>query len=114
MIALAVLVSVALYFGTPAPPPVDAPTLFRNQCLSCHSLGGKGGGQAPPLDGVGTKYEKLKGSKAAAKAYFINHLKDPKTYPGSDPDRYSTEMPSFKMLTGAELNALADFLLEKS
>ena len=81
-------------------------------CYACHSIHGRGGSNGPDLSQVGRKYIRLKGSKQAAKEWFIRHLEDPKRYPGQGNKRYFAKMPSYlHTTTKKEREAIAEYLL---
>ncbi|MBI4575978.1 MAG: cytochrome c [Planctomycetes bacterium] len=99
------------YARVPLPPPPRWLVEEKYQCTSCHSLGGYGGMNGPPLDAAGEKYRRLKGSARAARAWFLQHLEDPRTWPGVGNERYShVEMPIYRFDPG-DREAIADYLL---
>jgi mono/diheme cytochrome c family protein len=68
-------------------------------CISCHALGGKGGGASMPLDGIGTRrtYE-----------WLIGHTRDPQKYvPNSTMPAYPPDQ-----LTDTDLRALTDYMIQ--
>ncbi len=70
----------------------------RQDCINCHRVGGKGGGDlGPDLSGTGTRNPDLD--------WQIRHLKEP-----SSVEEGST-MPSYKKLSEADLRALAIYML---
>lgn len=98
------------YARVPLPPHPRQLVEEKYQCTSCHSLGGYGGMNGPPLDTVGEKYRRLKGSARAARAWFLRHLEDPQAWPGAGNDRYShVQMPRYVFDAG-DPEAIADYL----
>lgn len=73
--------------------------LFKEKgCISCHRIGGAGGGLGPALDGVGSKRD----------AETLERIiRDPQSV---DPQ---ATMPPQRGLTDAEIDALAHYLAEK-
>jgi mono/diheme cytochrome c family protein len=79
---LLVLASVMLAVApASAKSPFDAEAAARREgrrlflessCMSCHSVGGKGGTSAPALDGVGAR---------RSAAYIAAQIRDPQTHP---------------------------------
>ncbi len=85
------------------------------QCRQCHRLNGIGGMQAgtgSELAGVATRYIEAKGSEAAAREWFYNHITDPRAYPGLDHPVGFVKMPSYReKLTDAQRRDVAEFLM---
>ena len=68
-------------------------------CLSCHALGGKGGGSSVPLDGIGTRrtYE-----------WLVGHTRDPQRYvPNSQMPPYPPDQ-----LSDEDLRAITDYMIQ--
>lgn len=89
--------------------------VFRREamCLTCHQLAGRGGQNGPPLDGVATKFTKLKGGREQARNFFYNHIVDPVNNPGTEKQFYPfTQMPSFLNALGEEkIHDVCEYLL---
>jgi nitric oxide reductase subunit C len=73
---------------------IKMPVKFKQLCLPCHTLGGKGGSVGPSLDGVGNKYNKI---------YLRKWLSNPRSV------KPKTTMPKLP-LKKAELTELVEFL----
>jgi mono/diheme cytochrome c family protein len=71
-------------------PAENGARLFRALgCGECHRLGGVGGANGPPLDGVGARViARQGGSEAAAMTWLRDHLLDPERFPGPEKPRY--------------------------
>ncbi|MDZ7292410.1 MAG: cytochrome c [candidate division KSB1 bacterium] len=70
--------------------------MTREGCRNCHAINGIGAEVAPNLKGVGSKHNKK---------WLIDHFVDPQAFVKD------SDMPSFKNLPKAELEAMADYLL---
>jgi len=83
--------------------------VFKSKgCLNCHTINGSGGKACPNLSNIGAK---------KSFAWLKSFIKNPDNYfnPGSSAvingKSYIIMMPAFKnMLTGHELNAVANYL----
>lgn len=113
MIRAAPLVLVLLVQGCDSKPPDPttpggAQKLFVAQCSQCHLAEGQGSPLGPSLHGKKDAWTREK---------LVAYLKDPPGFAARDPrlstqgKRYSLAMPTFKMLSDAELGALADHVL---
>ncbi|MBI2346896.1 MAG: c-type cytochrome [Deltaproteobacteria bacterium] len=83
--------------GGEGPFTPEAPTLFAQQCTSCHAIDGKGGDIGPDLSAVRTYRDK---------GYVYSYIEDPNAM------NPSAMMPGFKeTLTAAQIEDLARYLL---
>ncbi|TCP30501.1 cytochrome c oxidase subunit 2 [Scopulibacillus darangshiensis] len=82
--------------------------IFKNNCMSCHAVGEKGGQTAPNLSNFADR-ENIAGFKEHNKKNLKAWIKNPgKIKPGA-------EMPSFEdELSDDQINALADYLFSLS
>jgi len=111
----ALIVVVLLEEPVARPSPAERGELsFRKEamCLTCHILNDRGGQNAPPLDGVATKFIGLKGGRGQAKKFFHDHIIDPKNNPGTERAKYPfTQMPSFIGLGEEKIDDICEYLL---
>jgi len=84
------------------------PELYQNQCAVCHMRDGTGSQLAPTLHG-----KKVHWTRESLVAYLL----DPPGYAAKDPrlqvqgEKYSSPMPTYKMLPQSALESLADHVL---
>ncbi len=99
----------------PTLPPEDQGKRFfaAAGCRDCHRLGGAGGSNGPPLDGVGGRVvARFGGDEEKARAWLRDHVLDPDRNPGPEKPRYpAIRMPAFPF--GREdADLVARYLLE--
>lgn len=82
--------------------------LFQANCAQCHMADGAGSALAPPLHGKKSNW---------TRDTLVDYLEDPVGYAAKDPrlkaqgGKYSLPMPTYKMLSPADLEKLADHVL---
>jgi len=78
-----------------ATPKQAGEKLFRERCLECHKIDGKGGVVGPDLTGIAAK---------RSRAFLEQVIREPsKTYPG-------TVMPPGDNFSAQQINQLVDYL----
>lgn len=79
--------------GFPEEPTGEA--LFKERCLECHAVGGKGGSVGPEFPREGSKRDR---------AFLEQAIREPsKLFPG-------TVMPPFDTLSNKQVDSLVDYL----
>lgn len=90
------------YFDRPGDPTVGRQLFTEKRCVACHRIGGTGGTDGPPLDGL-----KIQASPIALAATMWNHGSSM----GAAMDAKGIERPAFK---GTELVDLITFIQRAS
>lgn len=75
--------------------------LYNAQCAVCHSLGGKGGTTAPPLDGVTSRMDP---------AYVHIYIEDPKAINPFSQMPAFLKYPDVKLLTHEQVAQIVEYL----
>lgn len=83
--------------------------LANNRCYICHGRDLQGSGMGPSLAKVGENWKKPS---------LVSYFQNPTAFLNNQrmvalKDQYNRDMPAFENLTQEELNALADYLINK-
>ncbi len=90
--------------------------VFRSVgCRACHV--DRGDPNAPSLVGVADRFLEWKKTRQEASDYLHKHIRDPRSFPGSQADKpWTAQMPAFGAASGvsdAQLDELVEFLLSR-
>lgn len=88
--------------------------VFQSACVSCHALGGKAGGIAPPAFGMTDHVKKAFPAREAFIAHLVKWVKAPNATDAimTGAVKQFGLMPAMPQLSDADLTAVAQFLYD--